>query len=138
MTPVKPATHRAVRLPGSMGGTDNPLKMSPAIVSGNHLFMTCMTGSAADGTMPSEPEAQFRAAHDKIAAVLGCEGLNFASVVEMTSYHIDIGQHFDLFAQVRAGYVRQPYPAWTAVGVAELRRPGALVEIKVIAQIAAD
>jgi enamine deaminase RidA (YjgF/YER057c/UK114 family) len=35
--------------------------------------------------------------------------------------------------QVKDGYVKEPYPAWTAVGVAELAF-GALVEIKVTAR----
>lgn len=121
--------------PFGMGDGDNPLKMSAGIVSGDHLFLTGMTGSAADGSVPKDPKTQFRAAFDKVLAVLRCEGLDFAAVVEMTSYHVDINQHFDLFAEIRGDYVRAPYPAWTAVGVAELRRPGALVEVKVIARI---
>ncbi len=51
----------------------------------------------------------------------------------MTSYHINLRDHFDLFSAVRAEYVTDPYPAWTAVEVAGLRRIGAIVEIRVIA-----
>ena len=60
---------------------------------------------------------------------------DFGAVVEMTSYHIDINSHFETFAAVHADYVRLPYPAWTAIGVAALRLPGALVEIRVIAHV---
>ncbi|WP_245819056.1 RidA family protein [Marivita hallyeonensis] len=110
--------------------------MSPAIRSGDLLFVTGMTGSLPDGTMPNEPEQQFTKAFDKIAEVLRAAGLDFGHVVDMTSYHVGIRTHFDCFASVRNRYVVEPYPAWTAVGVAELRRSGALVEVKVTARFA--
>ena len=83
--------------------------------------------------MPQDPEDQFRSAFDKIAAVLLVENLTLQSIVEMTSYHVGLREHFDLFNSVRCDYVKEPYPAWTAVEVAGLRREGALVEIRVVA-----
>jgi len=111
------------------------MKLSPGIVSNGHVFVTGMTGSLTSGEMPTDPEAQFRSAFDKIGAVLAEAGLTSADIVEMTSYHVGIAEHFDLFSDVRADYVADPYPAWTAVEVAALRRPGALVEVKVVAAI---
>ena len=127
-------TRRAIYPQGSRAQAD-AIKVSPGVVSGNHLFLTGMTGSAPDGTMPADPEAQFRAAFDKIARVLATEALTFANVVEMTTYHVGLRGHFDLFNTVRSDYVREPWPAWTAVEVAGLRREGALVEIRVIAAL---
>jgi enamine deaminase RidA (YjgF/YER057c/UK114 family) len=127
-----PAT--AIVPPGMQGAAD-ALKLSPGVRSGDHLFLTGMTGSGHDGTMPDDPEQQFRQAFDKISAVLREAGVGFGAVVEMTSYHIGLRDHFDLFATVRQDYVVPPYPAWTAVEVAGLRRPGALVEIRVIARV---
>lgn len=118
--------------PGSKPVSDQ-MKLSPGIVSGDHVFLTGITGSLPDGTMPDDPEAQFRQAFGKINAVLAEAGLTCGAIVEMTSHHIDIATHFDLFSQVRAEFVTEPYPAWTAIEVAGLRRPGALVEIRVIA-----
>ncbi|MGL4236683.1 RidA family protein [Tabrizicola sp.] len=109
------------------------LKLSPGIVAGDFVFLTGMTGSRADGSMPLEPEEQFRAAFDKIGAVLAEGGLGHDAIVEMTSYHVGLREHFDLFNKVRSGYVSEPFPAWTAVEVAGLRREGALVEIRVVA-----
>ena len=53
----------------------------------------------------------------------------------MTSYHIGLRDHFDSFNAVRSACVTAPFPAWTAVEVAGLRREGAVVEIRVIAAI---
>ena len=111
------------------------LKLSPALASGSHVFLTGVTGANSDGQMPDDPEAQIRNVFDKIGQVLRHADLTFAAVVEMTSYHVGIGDHFELFAAIRAEYVQEPYPAWTAVEVAGLRREGAIVEIRVIAGI---
>lgn len=111
------------------------IKLSPGIVSGNHVFLTGMTGSGPDGAMPHNLEDQFRQAFEKIGAVLREAGLGFDSIVEMTSYHVGLREHFDRFCAVRSEYVSDPYPAWTAVEVAGLRREGAVVEIKVVAAL---
>ena len=125
-------TRRRIVPPELLAASDQ-LKMSPGILSGGHLFLTGMTGGGPDGRMPEDPEAQMRNAFDKIGAVLAEAGLTFRSIVEMTSYHVGLRGHFDLFDSVRLAYLEEPYPAWTAVEVAGLRREGAIVEIRVIA-----
>jgi enamine deaminase RidA (YjgF/YER057c/UK114 family) len=109
------------------------LKMSPAIVSGNQVFLTGVTGSDEDGQMPDDPGTQIRNAFEKIGLVLRAGGLTFRSMVEMTTYHVGLRDHFDLFDKIRLEYLDEPYPAWTAVEVAGLRREGAIVEIRAIA-----
>lgn len=121
--------------PNGVTAADIPLKLSPGIISNGHLFLTGMTGSAPDQSMPDDPTTQFHAAFQKIADLLAAADLDFGAVVEMTSYHVDMQSHFDAFAAVQTQYVTPPYPAWTAVEVAGLRRKGALVEIRVIAHI---
>lgn len=111
------------------------IKVSPGVISNGHLFLTGMTGSGPDGSMPSDPATQIRAAFDKIGAVLAAAGCDHGAIVEMTSYHVGIRDHFELFNEIRSDYVADPFPAWTAVGVAELRREGAIVEIRVIAAL---
>lgn len=111
------------------------IKVSPGIISGDHVFLTGITGSLPDGSMPKNPEDQIRSAFDKIGAVLSEAGLTHDAIVEMTSYHVGIHAHFDLFNKIRCEYVHDPYPAWTAVEVAGFRRAGAIVEIRVIASL---
>ncbi len=126
-------THRSVFPPG-MTAQDVPLKLSPGILSNDHVFLTGMTGSLENGRMPTDPAEQFHAAFRKIGQILQAADLDFGAIVEMTSYHIGIHSHFACFASVQGQYVQEPFPAWTAVEVAGLRRAGALVEIRVIAR----
>ena len=45
---------------------------------------------------------------------------------------VGLRSHFDLFNAILCSYVEEPYPAWTTVEVACLRREGAIIEIRVI------
>jgi len=109
--------------------------MSPGIVSQGLVFLTGVTGSGPDGAMPDGAEAQFHACFDKIGAVLREADLTLDAIVEMTSYHVGLRDHFDLFDSVRRAHLSDPYPAWTALEVAGLRRIGAVVEIRVVAAL---
>ncbi|MEP1199453.1 Rid family hydrolase [Tateyamaria sp.] len=100
--------------------------MSPGIAADGFVFLTGVTGASADGTMPQGDVAQFEACFTKIAAVLTEADLTLDSVVEMTSYHIGLRDHFDVFDAARRAHLHAPYPAWTAVEVAGLRRVGAV------------
>lgn len=114
-------------------GHSQTLKLSPAVVSRGHIFVTGMTGSLQDGIMQDDQATQFRAAFDKIRSILFAASTDMHAIVEMTSYHIGIHDHFDLLNEVRCEYVSDPFPAWIAVEVAALRRQGAVVEVRVIA-----
>ncbi len=125
--------HRAI-VPKHMAQSYERLRFAPAVQSHGHLFLTGMTGSLPDGQMPHLPEDQFHAAFAKIAEILNEAGVDMSAIVEMTTYHVDLQKHFDAFDRVRKTYVQDPFPAWTAVEVAGLRRSRALVEIRVIAR----
>ena len=124
---------RKALFPADSHSSSDQIRVSPGLVVGNLVFVTGMTGSKDDGSMPADLDDQFRRAFDKIGTVLREAGLGFDAVIEMTSYHLGLRDHFDRFNAIRSEYVREPYPAWTAVEVAGLRRDGAVVEIKVIA-----
>lgn len=123
-------------IPDGFQASAAALAMSPGIVSGDHIFLTGITGSGPDGFLPSDPEAQFRAIFNKAAGVLAAAKLPIDAIVEMTSYHIGLRDHFDLFDTIRRDVFTAPYPAWTAIEAAGLRREGALVEIRFVARSA--
>jgi len=129
---------RRALFPAGTRATADHIKLSPGIISGHHAFLTGMTGSGPGGTMPENLEDQFRQAFEKIGAVLREAGVGFDSIVEMTSYHVGLRDHFDIFCAIRSEYVSDPFPAWTAVEVAGLRREGAVVEIRVVAAVEAS
>lgn len=124
----------AIYPPGSQEAAKQ-VRVSPGVISNGSVFLTGVTGSRPDGSMPLELEDQFRSAFKKIGAVLKEAGLTHNDIVEMTSYHVGIQEHFDLFNDVRCEFVSEPFPAWTAVEVAGIRRLGAVVEIRVIASL---
>ena len=126
---------RKALFPEGSRETASKMKLSPGLISGNHVFLTGMTGSRVDGSMPSDLREQFRMAFHKIEEVLSEANLDCSSIVEMTTYHVGLREHFDLFNEVRCEFVEDPFPAWTAVEVAGLRREGARVEIRVIAAL---
>ena len=80
-----------------------------------------------------DPEAQFAVAFETLAGILREGGADLSDIVEITSYHVGISAHMEAFMRVWARYLKEPYPAWTAVGVAELIVPGGLVEIRAVA-----
>lgn len=65
-----------------------------------------------------------------LAAVAAAAGLSLDHAVRMTVYLTDLA-HFARVNEIMAQYVREPYPARAAIGVAGLPR-GALVEIDAI------
>ncbi len=110
------------------------LKIPPAILSGGFLFLTGVTGEDAEGAMPDDPEAQIRNCFRKIGLVLAEAAVTFDAIVEMTTFHVGLREHFALFDAIRLEHIREPYAAWTAVEVAGLRREGAIVEMRVVAR----
>jgi enamine deaminase RidA (YjgF/YER057c/UK114 family) len=109
-------------------------KMSPGLEHDGFVFMTGFTGATADGQYSENHEEQIEAVFSKIKAVLGEAGLGFEHLVEMTSYHVGLRDHLDQFKSIRAKYVQEPFPAWTAIEVVGFVRDGAVVEIKCIAR----
>lgn len=112
------------------------LNMSPGIMAGDLVFLTGVTGGDAAGVMP-DAAGQFETCFNKIEAVLAAADLTLNAIVEMTTYHVGLRDHFDAFDALRLQRLSPPYPAWTAVEVAGLRREGAVIEIRVIASLAA-
>jgi len=121
-------------IPDGMQPMHDQFHFAPAVRVGKHLFCSGQVGNGAGGKLDPDPAVQFSAAFENVRAVLEEAGGSFADVVEMTSFHVDFNEHIGVFMQVKDGFVKEPYPAWTAVGVTELAF-GALVEIKVTALV---
>ncbi|OMB86984.1 RidA family protein [Mycolicibacterium conceptionense] len=108
---------------------------APGVIDGDHLRCSGMIGMRADMSVPEDPREQFRQAFENLRGLLAEAELTFADVTDITSYHVGLQQHVQVFGEVKDEFVAEPYPAWTAVGVTELAMPGALVEIQIIARM---
>lgn len=109
------------------------LHFSPAVESQDFVFCSGATGTRPDGSISEDPEVQFRHAFETVQLYLNEAGLSFDDVVDMTSYHVNLRKHLEVFKVVKDEFVKEPYPAWSAIGVSEFITEGALVEIQVIA-----
>jgi len=109
---------------------------SAAVRSGGFLFVSGQVGVDGDGVAIKEPGAQFKAAFANLGAVLEAADCGFDNVVDVTSFHVNMFEHFDKFAAAKQRvFGVEPYPNWTAIGVVNLADPDLLLEIKVTARL---
>lgn len=109
---------------------------SAAIKSGGFLFVSGQVGVDDAGIAISDPAEQFAQAFRNLGGVLEAAGTDFRSIVDITSFHVDMYAHFDTFAAAKQKvFPSAPFPNWTAVGVANLADPALLLEIKATARL---
>ena len=104
---------------------------SQAIVSEGTVYCSGQIGlDPATMQLAEGIEGQTHRVFRNLAAVAAAAGASLDHAVRMTVYLTDLA-HFARVNEIMAQYVREPYPARAAVGVAGLPR-GALVEIDAI------
>lgn len=107
---------------------------SPAIVSGDLLFVSGMVGARQDGTPEPDLKAQIQLAFDNLQGVLAAADCTFDDVVDVTFFLIDPEASVGLMLEaMKKAFPREPLPNVTAVGVNWLA--GFQFETKVIARI---
>ena len=122
-------------IPDGMQDSYDAYQFAPAVRSGNWLILSGRIRYDSNGRIPSAIAEQIACTIDSIGTVLQEVGLNYEHIVSITSYHVgDIKAHFKAFIETKARYIRGVHPAWTAVEVAALVRPEALVEITSMAR----
>lgn len=103
------------------------LHYAPAIVTGNDIFLSGVSGKAFEGN--DAIEKQFDDAFAQLKRNLEASGSDLSHVKEIYSYHIDLLKHGLTFLKVKDKYFPGPnYPTWTSVGITELA-PGAKLEL---------
>jgi reactive intermediate/imine deaminase len=104
---------------------------SQAIRAGETVYLSGQIGLDPVSMQLAEGiDAQTHRVFRNLAAVADAAGLQLGSAVRMTVYLTDLA-HFARVNEIMAQYLKEPYPARAAVGVAALPR-GALVEIDAI------
>jgi enamine deaminase RidA (YjgF/YER057c/UK114 family) len=111
-------------------------RYSPAIRSGDLLFVSGMVGARADGSPEPDTKEQVRLAFRNLNGVLEAAGASFDDVVDVTLFIVDPETNFGaIFEVLPEFWGEEPYPNVTAAGVTWLA--GFLFEIKVVARIPA-
>ena len=86
-------------------------RLSPALDTGEFVFLSGVTGCRPDYTVASDPEQQFRDAFQFLGETLTAADLTFGNIVEMTTYHVDLRKHLAAFKKAKDECIRPPYPA---------------------------
>ena len=104
---------------------------SQAVRAGDTLYVSGQIGlDPASMQLAEGIDAQVHRVFRNLSAIADAAGVGLDAAVRMTVYLTDLA-HFARVNEIMAQYLREPYPARAAVGVAGLPR-GALVEIDAI------
>ena len=94
-----------------------------------------------EGNDPAAFKGQLRRAFATVDRNLNAAGVSMADVVDMQTLAVfggpdfkgDMTAELTAYSEVKAEFMKPPYPSETLVGVKELVEPGGLMEIRVIA-----
>ncbi len=111
-------------------------KAAPVVRAGDFIHISGVVGFIRDGEArtPEAYEAAIRDTFRRTEETLAAADAGWDDVIEMTTFHVDLREHQNIFAQVREEFVGEPpFPAWTGIGVEKLWADPLFVEIRVIA-----
>ena len=109
-------------------------QFSQGVRVGETVWVAGQLGIGPDGKPGATIEEQTRFAFQNVARVLDAAGGSLADIVELITYHIAMSD-LPTVAAVKAEFIKENFPPWTAVGVTQLALPEMLVEVKVTAVI---
>jgi reactive intermediate/imine deaminase len=124
MTTPKTAIH-SKDAPAAIGTYSQAIRAGDTVYLSGQIGFDPATMQLVDGI-----DAQIDRVFRNLAAIALAADLSLERTVRMTVYLTDLA-HFARVNEVMARYLREPYPARVAIGVASLPR-GALVEIDAI------
>lgn len=110
---------------------------SPAIKSGDLLFVSGQVGSRLDGTPEPDFKAQVALSFENLKNVLNAAGCTFDDIIDVTTFHTNPEEQLADIMEVKSKvFNTNVQPNWTALGVTWLA--GFDFEIKVIVRIPAN
>lgn len=123
---------REVIVPAEWAAFYAETSIPAAVRVGETLRLTGHTGEMADGSLSTDAETQIRQVFQNIGLTLAEAGALWSDVVEINSFHVGLAAQAEALLRVATQFLKDPYPAWTAVGVTELIIPDAVVEISCV------
>lgn len=103
------------------------------------IYIAGQLGTGRDGNLvDGDFRAQAVQVFENLKAALASVGASFANVVKVNSYLAHIA-HLPILREVRARHLNAAaLPASTTLGGAQFARPGALLEVEVVAVLALE
>lgn len=105
-----------------------------AVIDGDRVWLSGVVAGLRQGETTADSELAYDRAFRMLGDILERSGSSFDGVVEMTTFHTDLPAQMDGFMKVKHRYIREPFPAWTAIDIDRLVPDGGLVEIKLVAR----
>ncbi len=118
------------RAPQAIGTYSQAVRVADTVFVSGQIPLDPATGQLVSGDI----EAEIRRVFENLKAIAEAAGGTLANAVKVTVFLTDL-VHFSKVNEVMAAYIKEPYPARAAVGVAQLPR-GARVEIECILSLA--
>jgi len=112
----------------------NEWGFAEAVIDGDRVWLSGVVAGLRPGETMGDAEVAYDRAFKMLGDVLKRSGSSFDGVVDMTTFHTDLPAQFEGFRKVKDRYIREPFPAWTAIDIDRLVPDGGLVEIKVVAR----
>ena len=115
--------------PAAIGTYSQAIRTGDTLYISGQIPLDPATGELVDGDIT----AQVRRVFDNLRAVAKAAGGDLNDAVKITVYLVDL-VHFPVVNEIMAEYLRKPYPARAAVGVAALPK-GAAVEADAVVAV---
>jgi enamine deaminase RidA (YjgF/YER057c/UK114 family) len=126
---------REIIIPEDMREIVNRAGYAPAVKVGHTIYVVGQVGRNKELEVIDDPAEQFAAMWENLRVVLSAASCTFEDVVEMTSYHVEMSKHMDVFRTAKNDVFPKGTYAWTRIGVSELAHPGLLAEVKCVAVV---
>ena len=118
--------------PGQLKSQEN-WGYADAVVTGDTIYLSWVVATLKPGETDLHPA--YVRAFDRIGTTLKRAGASWDDVVEITTFHTDLTTQMPVIVEVKRLYMKEPAPAWTAIGVTRLIPNTGLTEIRVIAKL---
>lgn len=123
---------------------DSKYHFAPAHRAGDYVYFSGVVAGAYESDEPIGKDAfktDLRKRFQSLERTLKAAGASFSDVVKINTYHVFDSPHIsidkvmqiDAVAEVKAEFIGEPYPAWTAIGTTALFPDKGLVEIEIVA-----
>ena len=111
---------------------EEQLGFADAVVSGDTIYLSGVVA----GLRPGETDLSlaYTRAFRRIEAILKRAGASWDDVIDITSFHTDLGAQMPAIVAVKNKFVHAPPPAWTAIQVVRLIPDNGITEIKIVAR----